>query len=41
VKLTAGYEFARFCDRQTVANGPFNGPRANVEAFRMRLQLLF
>jgi hypothetical protein len=41
VKLTAGYEFARFSDRQTVANGPFNGPRANVEAFRMRLQLLF
>jgi hypothetical protein len=41
VKLSAGYEFAQFSDRQTVANGPFNGPRADVDAFRMRLQLLF
>ncbi len=41
VKLTGGYEYARFSDRQTVANGPFNGPRADVSAFRMRLQVVF
>jgi hypothetical protein len=41
VKLSAGYEFAQFTDRQSVANGPFNGPHANVSALRARLQLLF
>jgi len=41
VKLSAGYEFAQFSNRQTSTNGPFNGPRADVNAFRMRLQLLF
>jgi hypothetical protein len=41
VKLSAGYEFAQFSNRQTTTNGPFNGPRADVNAFRMRLQLLF
>jgi hypothetical protein len=41
VKLSAGYEFAQFSNRQTVANGSFNGPRADVSAFHMRLQLLF
>jgi len=41
VKLSAGYEYARFTDRQSVANGPFNGPGADVSAFRMRLQLMF
>jgi len=41
VKLSAGYEFARFSDRQTVTNGSFNGPKADVNAFRLRLQFLF
>ncbi len=41
VKLSAGYEYARFSDRQTVANGPFNGAPAEVSSFRMRLQFLF
>ncbi len=41
VKLSAGYELARFTDRQTVANGPFNGPRADVGALRTRLQVQF
>jgi hypothetical protein len=41
VKLSAGYEYAQFSNRQSVANGLFNGPRADVSAFRMRLQVVF
>jgi hypothetical protein len=41
VKLSAGYEFARFSERQTILNGPFNGASANVNALRVRMQFLF
>ena len=41
VKFTAGYEYAQFNHRQTAFGGPFNGPSANVNAVRARLQLLF
>ena len=41
VKLSAGYEYDQFYQRQTVAGGAFAGPRANVQGVRTQLQLLF
>jgi hypothetical protein len=41
LKLQVGYEFAQFYDRVAGSSTLFGGPRANVSAFRTRLQLLF
>jgi hypothetical protein len=41
VKLSAGYEYDQFYERQVAAGGSFNGPRANVQGVRTQLQLLF
>jgi hypothetical protein len=41
VKLSTGYEFTQFTDRQTITGGSWNGARADVNGFRTQLQVLF
>ncbi len=42
MKISAGYEFDQFYQRETVAAGaPFNGSIANVQGVRVQMQLLF
>jgi hypothetical protein len=41
VKWSVDYEYDQFSGRETVAGGPFNGPRANVSGLRTQLQLRF
>jgi hypothetical protein len=41
VKLSAGYEYDQFYERQIAGGGNFNGPRANVQGVRTQLQVLF
>jgi hypothetical protein len=41
LKISAGYEYTQFTDRQNITGGPFNGPRASVNGIRTQIQLLF
>jgi hypothetical protein len=41
LKVSAGYEFDQFSDRQATLGGNFNGSRANVQGLRTQIQLLF
>ena len=41
LKISAGYEYTQFYDRQVAVGGNFNGPRANVNGVRTQIQLLF
>lgn len=41
LKISAGYEYDQFYQRQTVTGGNFNGSRAIVQGFRTQIQLLF
>jgi hypothetical protein len=41
MKISAGYEYDQFYQRQVAVGGNFNGARANVQGFRTQIQLLF